>query len=317
MPSITQLEYVIAVEKHGHFAKAAEACHVTQPTLSQQIAKLEDELSLIIFDRLKKPIILTPEGRRFFEQAKAVVSEHEKLINITKFGMDGLAGEFRLAIIPTISSFLLPIFIESFSKKFPQIELYLEELPTDTILSELKADRLDGAILATPLNEKGFKEHPLYYEPMYLYLSPDHPLKKKSKITPEDLDASSIWMLKDGNCFKTQVANYCSIDTQSDSVLKNIHFQSGSLETLRNIVRNSRGVTLIPALMLKYLTKSELESCVRPFKDPAPYREVSFIYRRDHWKLEIIQAIKDLVMQLAPKEVSKTKNSKMEVLEIC
>lgn len=317
MASLTQLEYVLSVEKHRHFGKAARACHVSQPTLSQQIRKLEDDLNIVIFDRVQKPVIATEEGQKFIDQAKVVIQEHQRLLHYAKSGAEGVAGEFRLAIIPTISSFLIPYFIGDFAKLFPKVELFVEEYKTETILQELRNDRIDGAIMATPSGEDGLKEHPLYYEPMVVYAAANHPLLKKTKINPKDLDASELWLLKDGNCFKDQVANFCSISPKADSVFNNIHFQSGNLEVLKNIVYHTKGYTLIPAMMMEFMGKKEIEEHIRPFTNPIPVREVSFVYRRDHWKLEIIRAIKETIAKNLPNKVSPTKAKDQLLLEIC
>lgn len=317
MATLTQLEYVLAVEKHRHFGKAAKECHVSQPTLSQQIRKLEDDLDIVIFDRVQKPVIATEEGNKFINQAKVVLNEHQRLLHYAKSGAEGVAGDFRLAIIPTISSFLIPYFIGDFAKHFPKVELFIEEYKTQTIMEELRNDRIDGAILATPTGEAGFKEHPLYYEPMVVYAAANHPLLKKSKVNPKDLDASELWLLKDGNCFKDQVASFCSISPTADSVFNNIHFQSGNLEVLKNIVYHTKGYTLIPAMMMQFMSKGEIDKHVRSFSGQTPVREVSFVYRRDHWKLDIIRAIKDMVVKNLPETVYQQKTKDQHVLEIC
>jgi LysR family transcriptional regulator, hydrogen peroxide-inducible genes activator len=318
MPSITQLDYALAVEKHRHFGKASLACNVTQPTLSQQLQKLEDEIGIVLFDRTKKPILPTQEGRRFLEQARTVIREHQKLLHVSKQAQDGdVAGDFRLAVIPTVSSHLLPRFLKPFSKAFPRVHLYIEEMKTESILTELQNDRLDGAILATPIEGLDFKIHPLYYEPFFVYLSPAHPLLKKSHLLREDLDASQMWLLQDGHCFKDQVLSFCSFPGDFESTLANIHFQSGSLDTLLRLVRSSRGYTLIPAMMALSLDKREFAAHVRPFKAPIPTREVSFVYRRDHWKLEIIKAIEDAVTSTLPAGIHRRPERNQIVLEIC
>jgi LysR family hydrogen peroxide-inducible transcriptional activator len=317
MASLTQLEYVLAVEKHRHFGKAAKASHISQPTLSQQIRKLEDDLDIVIFDRVQKPVIATEEGKKFIDQAKIVLREHQRLLHYAKSGAEGVSGDFRLAIIPTISSFLIPYFIGDFAKHFPKVELFVEEYKTETILEELKNDRIDGAIMATPSGADGLKEHALYYEPMVVYAAENHPLLKKSKINPKDMDASELWLLKDGNCFKDQVASFCSISPTADSVFNNIHFQSGNLEVLKNIVYRTKGYTLIPAMMMQFMGKNEIEKHVRPFTSPTPVREVSFVYRRDHWKLDIIRAIKDTIIKNLPSQVFQQRSKEHKVLEIC
>jgi LysR family hydrogen peroxide-inducible transcriptional activator len=318
MITLTQLEYALAVEKHRHFGKASEACSVSQPTLSQQIQKLEDEIGIVLFDRMKKPILPTQEGVLFLEQSRSVLREHRKLLHVSRQAQGGeIAGDFRLAVIPTISSHLLPLFLKSFSKAFPRVELFIEEMKTSTILSDLQSDRLDGAILATPIRGDEFKVHPLYYEPFFVYMSPEHPLLKKKVLSREDLDATQIWLLQDGHCFKDQILSFCSFPADVESALANIHFQSGSLDTLRRMIRSNRGYTLIPAMMALALDKKEFAAHVRPFKAPIPVREVSFVYRRDHWKLSIIKSIEEAVQKALPAEIHLKPERGQNVLEFC
>jgi LysR family hydrogen peroxide-inducible transcriptional activator len=318
MPTLTQLEYVLSVERNRHFGKAAKACHISQPTLSQQIQKLEEELGITIFDRIQKPVIPTLPGRRFLDQARIVIREHERLLSIAAKKDAGLRGEFRLGIIPTVSSHLVPRFVSDFSGKFPGVRLFIDELKTESILEDLRADRLDGAILATPLHKNGLKETPLYYEPFLLYLCRQHPLLKKSQLTPADLDGAEMWMLNDGHCFRTQIVNFCSLAPNGGAVFKNVHFQSGSLDTLRNIVQNNRGYTMIPALMAQGMSAAELQAHVRPFRAPIPTREISLVYRRESWKTEMLHAIAETIMRNLPAELASPKQSaKQIVLEIC
>jgi LysR family hydrogen peroxide-inducible transcriptional activator len=303
MPTITQLEYVLAVEKYRHFGKASAACHISQPTLSVQIQKIEQELNIVIFDRIKKPILATEEGKRFLEQARSVIREHQKLVQISKKSTGEVSGKFRLGIIPTVASSLLPLFVHEFSRKFPKVELYVEEGKTETLIADLRDDRVDGAILVTPLLEADIKEHPLYYDPFVLYLSQGNPLLKKDAVTENDLDGAEMWLLRDGHCFKNQVVKFCSIAAEHDAVLKSIHFQSGSLETLKNVVRKSRGYTMLPALFARSLPEAEYKAHVRRFKPPVPVREVSLAYRREHWKYEIVNAIEKTVAEVVPPEL--------------
>ena len=318
MPSLVQLEYALAVEKYRHFGHASKACHVTQPTLSQQLQKLEDEMGIILFDRQKKPILPTPEGHLFLQQAKVVLREQDKLLHIAKQSTTGpIAGDFRLAVIPTVASNLLPLFLRPFSKRFPEVQLFIEEMKTETILRELHSDRLDGAILATPIAGGDFKTHPLYYEPFYVYLSAKHPLLKHDTIQKSDLDASELWLLQDGHCFKDQIVNYCALPGAGDVILGNVHFQSGSLDTLKRLVQSSHGYTMIPALMALSLRKSEYDAHVRPFKAPVPTREISLIYRRDHWKLAILNALEEMITQNLAETIRRQPDKAMKVLEVC
>ena len=192
MPSLIQLEYIAAVADHQHFGKAARACHVTQPTLSQQVMKVEENLGITLFDRIKKPVVLTPEGEIFLDQARLILREHKRLKEMVRSNSKEVSGTFHLAIIPTVAGTLIPRFIEPFAKKFPKVELYIDELTTESILEGLKQDRLDAAIMATPLPNESLQEMPLYYEPFKLYLAKNHPLLKKATCSKKDLDGNGL-----------------------------------------------------------------------------------------------------------------------------
>lgn len=317
MPTLIQLQYALAVQNHRHFGQAARACRVTQPTLSQQLQKLEDEVGIILFDRTKKPILPTPEGERFLGQARNVLREHDKLLHVSKQAKSGeVAGDFCLGVIPTVASCFLPMFVPPFSRRFPHVTLYIEELKTETILNDLANDRLDGAILATPVDGIDFKVHPLYYEPFLAYFAAGHELLKSPYISRSQLDPSEMWLLQDGHCFKDQVLNFCSLPLNKESSVSNIHFQSGSLDTLRQLVHKSEGYTLIPALMALALRRDEQLAHVRPFKAPVPTREIGLMYRRGHWKLGILRAIEDTVTEILPKGVFQERQKTYRVLDV-
>jgi LysR family hydrogen peroxide-inducible transcriptional activator len=273
--------------------------------------KLEDEVGIILFDRIQKPILPTPEGKRFLEQAGVVVREHARLMQVKRGDIP--SGEFRLGVIPTVASYLVPLFVGGFSREFPRVDLFIEELTTESILEKLGRDQLDGAILATPLGVPGLKEHPLYYEPFSLYLSPGHPLLKKKSLTAADLDGSEMWLLEDGHCLKSQVASFCSLEKRGGVVFRNVHFQSGSLDTLQRVVKKNKGYTMLPALMADEVRDRE---CLREFRAPIPTREVSFVYRRDHWKLDVIRAIEAVVMSSLPESLRGKRQKGQEVLSI-
>lgn len=302
MPSLTQIEYIVAVEKLRHFGKAAKACHISQPTLSMQIQKVEEEIGFPLFDRLQKPVLPTEKGRRFIDQAKVLAHEHQKLLEISRMDEKEISGEFRLGIIPTLAAYVIPLFIEEFSKRYPRVRLMIDEMKTGGIIDALRDDRLDAGILATPLGEAGLKEKPLFYEPFQLYLSPKHSLLKKKKITQEDLDGGQMWLLQDGHCFRNQIVRFCSLRGKGGA-FKNVHFEGGSLETLRHIVKNSCGYTLIPQLLAASLPSEEKRDHVREFEKPVPTREVSLIYRRDQWKLDILQVLEKTLLEKTPPEL--------------
>lgn len=309
MPSLTQLHYIVTVEKLRHFGKAATTCNVSQPSLSQQIQKVEDELGIIIFDRLKKPVIPTDKGKRFIEQAKVILKENQKLMDLTKQVGNEVSGNFRLGIIPTLAPYLLPHFIEPFSKAYPKVNLRIDELKTETIIQQLNDDNLDGAILAAPLHENGIHETVLFFEPFYLYVSKEHPLVTQKKINEDDLDGSEMWLLQDGHCLRNQVVKICSIKNEK-GVYRNIRFEGGNLETLRYLVKKTRGYTLIPQLFVDTLSEKEKHDHVREFVAPAPSREVALVYRRDQWKSDILNAIESTIADNIPKHFKTVLNKK-------
>lgn len=315
MPTLTQLEYIVAVEKHRHFGKAALASHVTQPTLSMQLQKVEDEIGYPLFDRLKKPIVPTAKGLKFITQAKVLLHEHHKLMDLSRLQGQEVSGEFRLGVIPTIAPYLLPLFIEAFSKGFPKIHLYVDELKTDSILQRLKEDTLDAAILATPLNEPGLKERPLFYEPFYLYVSKDNALNARKRIKEEDLNGDEMWLLEDGHCFRNQIARYCSL-RHRHGVFPNVQFEGGNIDTLRYLVRKSQGYTLVPSLFVETLSETEKRDYVRDFERPYPAREVSLVYRRDQWKSDVLKALEETIRKQLPLHLEQNLTARNSVLKV-
>lgn len=315
MPSLIQLEYVVAVDKLRHFGKAAEQCHVTQPTLSMQIQKVEEEIGFPIFDRLKKPIMPTTKGLKFIAQAKVLLHEHQKLMDLSNQQSGETSGELRLGIIPTIAPYLLPLFLESFSKQYPKVHLNIDELKTDTILSKLRDDQLDAGILATPLHESGMRERPIYYEPFYLYVAKHHPLNARKRIKEDDLNGEEMWLLSDGHCFRNQIVRYCSLKNK-EGVFPNVHFEGGSLDTLRNMIRKSQGYTFVPGLFVETLSESEKRDYVREIEKPVPSREVSLIYRRDHWKSDVLQALEETIRKKLPASLKEFDPKRQEVVAV-
>ncbi len=312
MPTLTQLEYIIAVDKYRHFGQAAKSCNISQPTLSMQIQKVEDELSLVIFDRIKKPIVPTSRGLLFIQQAKKLIQEHEKLLQISQNEGKEIRGSFRLAVIPTIAPYLLPLFIEEFSRKYPKVDLRIDELKTSSVIDGLKNGTIDGGIAATPLHENTLKERPLFYEPFDLYVAKNNPLSKKTEIRHSDLVREDMWLLQDGHCFRNQVVEFCGLDGDS-GIFKNVHFEGGSLETLRYLVRKSRGYTLVPKLFSLELSASERKEYVRTFQNPVPTREVSLVFKTDQWRQNILEAIEQMIISSVPKNLV-TYNAKKQVI---
>lgn len=297
--TITQFKYIIAVDNHRHFARAAEACFVTQPTLSMQIHKLEEELDILIFDRSKQPIVPTPLGEKLIEQARNVVYETDVLENMAKQIKGSFEGSLTLAVIPTIAPSLLPRFIPEFTRKYPKIHLKVEELKTEDMIEALRADRIDVGIAATPLEEKGILEKPLYYEPFMAFVPEYHRFNNDQFLLASELDASEILLLNEGHCFRNSVLRICKTQNSTESGL---NMESGNFDTLVKLAHKGMGMTLLP-----YLTAIDLPEKYKPFvkpvAEPTPSREVSLIYSRTQLKLEWINALGDMIRESLPAKV--------------
>ena len=286
--TITQLHYVLAVAEHQNFTKAAQKVFVTQPTLSMQIQKLEEELDVLIFDRSKKPIELTETGRKIVQQARNIVNESDRIKDIVDQQKGFVGGLFRLGVIPTIMPTLLPMFLTNFIKKFPKVKLKIEELHTEAIIEKLQDGHLDAAIAATPLELQNIKEQVLYYEPFVGYIPPGHRLNSKKNIEVEDLDLHDILLLEDGHCFKDGILNLCKSTRNSGE--SKFQLESGSFETLIKLANEGLGMTLLPYLHTLDIKDSEKKN-LKMFSEPTPAREVSLIYNKSELKMQIIDAL--------------------------
>ncbi|MDW5288234.1 LysR substrate-binding domain-containing protein [Formosa sp. PL04] len=290
--TITQLIYVLAVAENQNFTKAAEKCFVTQPTLSMQIQKLEDELDVLIFDRGKKPIELTEVGRKIVNQAKNIVNESYRIKDIVDQQKGFIGGEFKLGIIPTVMPTLLPMFLNAFIKKHPKVKLIIEELTTEEIISRLNEGHLDAAIAATPLESENIKERVLYFEPFVAYVPQNHRLHNTTHITPSDLDIDDMLLLEDGHCFRNGILNICKTFKQHTD--DNFQLESGSIETLIKLSNEGLGMTLLPYLHTLDLNENAQKN-LKYFNEPSPAREVSLIYHKSELKIQIIEALQTII----------------------
>lgn len=290
--TITQLYYVLAVAEHQNFTKAAEKCFVTQPTLSMQIQKLEDELDILIFDRSKKPIELTDVGRKIVTQAKNIVNESYRIQDIVDQQKGFIGGEFKLGIIPTIMPTLLPMFLKTFIKKHPKIKLKIEELTTEEIINRINEGHLDAAIAATPLENDSIKERVLYFEPFVAYIPKGHKMHTKDKLKVDDLVIEDMLLLEDGHCFRDGVINLCkAFKNHEDDAFQ---LESGSIETLIKLSNEGLGMTLLPYLHTLDLNDGAKEN-LHYFEEPSPAREVSIIYHKSELKMQIIEAMQTVI----------------------
>lgn len=291
--TITQLKYVLAVAEYKNFTLAAEKCFVTQPTLSMQIQKIEDELGIIIFNRSKKPIELTEIGQKIVSQSKNIVNEADRIQDIVDQQRGFIGGEFRLGIIPTIMPTLLPMFLKTFIHKYPKIDLIIEELTTSELIFKLNNGHLDAAIAATPLEEEKIKEVVLYYEPFVAYIPEHHQSFDKNVIEISDLNLDEILLLQDGHCFRDGIVNLCKNKVVIANKV-NFQIESGSFETLIKLADEGLGTTLLPYLHTLDLNDED-KLKLRHFKDPKPARAVGLIYPKNELKIHIIEALRKVI----------------------
>jgi LysR family hydrogen peroxide-inducible transcriptional activator len=305
MITLTQLEYIVAVDTYRHFGRAAESCFITQPTLSMQIKKLEEDLEIIIFDRSRHPLLPTDVGQRIIDQARIVLKQNEEINNIVKDHKNQVSGLIRIGIIPTMAPYLLPLFIGNYKKKYPNIFIKVVEETTANIVKLLNKDLIDVGILATPLKEDKINEKPIFYEEMLIYANPSHPIHKLKEITVKDIATPEIWLLSDGHCFRDHVINLCSFLGTTDSQLP-FHFEAGSLETLMNIVDKEGGLTLIPELAKLNMSEKKLAN-VKSFTNFTPLREVSLVYSRHFAKYKLINLLWREIRESIPIEFQDEK----------
>ena len=297
--NIQQLEYIVAVDNHRHFSKAAEASFVTQPTLSMMIQKLEDELGVKIFDRSQSPIEPTSVGRKLIDQARVSIAQIHQIKEIVEEEKGIIKGVFHLAIIPTVSPYLLPKLMRTHHKQNNDIRLVINEMTTNQILTGLAKGSIDGGVLATPLHDDRMKERPLYYEKFLAYISPNERfLHAKTFLEESDLNGAKLWLLDEVHCFRTQILNLCSL--KNNNVVNSVFtYEAGSIETLINIVDSNNGITVIPEMALSHLTEKQKLN-VRLFKKTKPVREISLITRKDFLRERIIEIIEEEIKMSVP-----------------
>lgn len=299
--NIQQLEYVVALDDHRHFVTAAEHCHVTQPTLTMQLKKLEDELGVLLFDRTKKPLKPTPEGELFIAKARSILRDISDLKEGVDDEKNSIKGTFRLGIIPTLAPHLLPLFLARFVVDNPETILHIEEMESEMIIKALREDRLDVAIMATPVEERDLKETLLFHESFLFYAPREHPLLNKKEINSNELDASHLLLLAEGHCFRSQALQICNPTGLVNGF--NFFYESGSIETLKNLVKKGVGYTLVPELAVG----GEDEDYIRRFVKPEPAREVGLVTHTTFNRTLLIDRLKSSIRETLPSYIDKPK----------
>jgi LysR family hydrogen peroxide-inducible transcriptional activator len=292
--TLQQLQYIVAVADSGQFSKAARHCHVTQPTLTMMVRKLEDELGVTIFQRKAQPARPTSDGAALIDQARVVLREAGQLRDLVKELRTGTSGTYRIGIIPTLAPYLLPLFLERFADAHPEARLTIDERRTSRILKALRSGQLDIGILAGPVEDDDLEELRLFQEPFLAYLPDGHPLLRKKRIRPRDLRKAPLWVLSEGHCLRDQVLNVCQQPSAAGHA--NIHYSSGSIETLKRMVKSGSGITLVPELSL-----NGDERNVRRFEAPEPVREVILVVRRPFVRRKALEKLAGAITASVPR----------------
>ncbi|MDR0798347.1 MAG: hydrogen peroxide-inducible genes activator [Dysgonamonadaceae bacterium] len=302
--NIQQLEYIIAVDNFRHFAKAAEMCCVTQPTLSMMIQKLEDELNVKIFDRSKHPVEPTAIGRQIIDQARVSLKYLHQIKEVVESEQQVVKGSFKLGIIPTIATYLVPVLLHKQQDSESEIELILKESTTNNLIQGLLNGTLDGGILAGPLNHPELNEFPLYYEKFYAYVSPQDELFKQKEIDLDKINIHNVWLLENEHCLRGQIERLCRAKRNTGNP-SSIKYESGNIETLIHVVDYNSGITIIPEMHAMGLSEEQQEN-LRPFKNRTAVREVSLVVSKDYVRKTMLNEVMQMVRRSVPKSMQDT-----------
>ncbi|MGK0223324.1 MAG: LysR family hydrogen peroxide-inducible transcriptional activator [Limisphaerales bacterium] len=270
--NLRDLRYLVAVAEHRHFGRAAEACFVSQPTLSTQLKKLEETLGVTLIERTNRRVMLSAAGEQIVEQAGVVLREVNGLIDMAEQHRDPMGGDFKLGIIPTVAPYLLPKILEPIGQRFPNLRLQLTEAQTVPLVRMLKQGELDALLLALPLKEESIEEVSLFIEPFYFAVPKDHPKAKQKSVTLSDLDGEAVLLLEDGHCLRDQALDVC----HRHKAEENTNFRATSIETLRQMVNAGVGTTLMPQLAINDSAK---DTRYLPFRKDQPHRELGLCWR--------------------------------------
>lgn len=307
--TLQQMEYIVAVYRMRHFAKAAEMCKVTQPTLSSMIQKLEEELGVKIFDRSTQPVAPTPVGKSIIEQAWKVLARTRRIKEMVEEEKRSLTGTFRIGVLPTVAPYLLPRFLPQMMEEHPLLSFVIAEMKTNDIKQALVRGELDAAIVVSLDNLEHFVKTPLFYEQFMVYVSRGSRLFGMKSVRAADLSGELLWLLDEGHCFRDQLVRFCNI--KGAGADNRIH-SLGSMETFMRMVENGRGVTFIPELALTQLSSRQRE-LVRPFALPIPVREVVLLTMKTAVRHSLITLLADGIKSCVPQNMLKLNNTEQRI----
>ena len=301
--TLQQLEYILAVNQFRHFAKAAEYCRVTQPTLSAMIQKLEEELDTRIFDRSQQPVCPTPVGIHIIEQAQNILVQANRIKNIIEEEKHSLTGTFKLGILPTVAPYLLPRFFTQLMKKYPDLDIRVVEMKTNDIKKALQTGEIDAGIVASLAGMEELQQTPLFYEQFFAYVSREDALFNNEVIRTSDLNGEQLWLLDEGHCFRDQLVRFCQMKSARASQLA---YHLGSMETFMRMVESGKGVTFIPELAVLQLGDAQKE-LVRSFAIPCPTRQVVLLTNKNFIRHTLLEVLVKEIKLSVPKEMLSLK----------
>jgi len=300
--NLRDLKYLIAIAETRHFGRAAERCFVSQPTLSGQIRKLEDELGVTVFERTNRSVTVTPVGEQILSHARLLLEQAEVIQQLARAHRDPLAGPLRIGAIPTLSPYLMPLVLVPLRRRYPQLKMVLSEELTETLLRRLRGHEIDAALLGTPVEEPDLAELPLFDEPFWLAHPRDHVLYAKDEITREDLDQVELLLLSDGHCLSKQVMEVCGLaDRQQQGEMADL--RAASLETLLQLVGAGFGCTLVPALAVRGAWMTDSGIIARPLDLPDAFRQVRLVYRSSYPRRAALDAFAGIIQANLPNTV--------------
>ncbi|MEY8707553.1 hydrogen peroxide-inducible genes activator [Bacteroides faecichinchillae] len=297
--TIQQLEYILAVDQFRHFARAAEYCRVTQPTLSAMIQKLEDELGVKLFDRTLQPVCPTAIGEKIISQARIILAQAAQVKEIISEEKQTLTGVFRLGVLPTIAPYLLPRFFPQLMEKYPELDIRVTEMKTQDIQQALHSGDIDAGIIANKLEDSFLIEETLFYEQFYGYVSKKELLFKHEVIRTSDITGERLWLLDEGHCFRDQLIRFCQIEAVKVSQMA---YHLGSMETFMRMVESGKGITFIPELAVAQLSEEQRE-LVRPFAIPRPTRQIVLVTSKDFIRYSLLNVLKEEIQAAIPKNM--------------
>jgi LysR family hydrogen peroxide-inducible transcriptional activator len=300
--NLRDLKYIIAVAETQHFGKAAERCFVSQPTLSGQIKKLEEELGVAIFERTNRSVEITPVGETIVTHARQMMEQAEVIQQLARAHQDPLAGPLRIGAIPTLSPYLMPLILMPLKKQYPQMKLVLSEELTDNLLERLHNHEIDAALLATPVEEPDLESMPLFDEPFWVAFPRKHHFYTQEKIRLKDLDEENLLLLAEGHCLAQQTMDICHIK-EREAQGEMADLRAASMETLIQLVGAGYGITLVPALALGGSLTSGTGVVTHPLKSKKATRRVSLVYRESFPRQEALQAFAQTILANLPNTV--------------